>query len=297
MSPRVLVTTATRQSARARRGVKEHERSGVNHLAFGVTIVLVLTLVLTATAAAAGPSGTGGEAPGDNTILPLTPEQKASLDYRQSLFGSSTFMAPDASVSPQYACNFDPCEPASRSLTVYARQQTKSYFCGPAVVQVVSNYSWGKTGSNDKYTQQHISDSWTHTDANGQTYLGDEVSGMNAASARPANFAYMQLHAPSYDGWHGTIIQDVYWWQMPLAAGVIPWKSDGAYHLVSWKKVSNGGHDIELHGYVGRVGDATRYVWFSDVAGTYADSIAANYEQSSYAVYQTMMYNNKNMIW
>lgn len=262
-------------------------------------LATVLTIPLATPAEAAGPTrGTGGETPGTDTVLPLTPEQQASVLLKEAVLANaaSGTEAPGG-MSPDFACIYDPCEPHSRALNVYARQQTKSIYCGPAVVQVASNFTWGKTGSNNKYTQQQISDNWTHTDAHGQTYLGDEITGMNSASAKPAGFVYAQKHNPTYLDWHGTIIEDVYGWNMPLAAGVIPWKSGATYHLVSWNIVSNGGHYIELHGYSGYISDTYKYVYFSDTAGTYANSVAGNYYQDSYAVYETMIYNSQNMIW
>lgn len=266
----------------------------------GLASFLLLVAVAVPVSAAGPAARPGGEPPGDDTVLPLTLEQEASRTVKgqviqQILTSDERPLSRD--VTPEYVCEFEPCEPSVRQLTVYPRQQAKSYFCGPAVVQIVSNYSWGKTGSNNRYSQQAISDSWTNTDANGQTFLADEIYGMNQATVRPPNFVYLQLHGPSYDTWHATIIAGVYYWEMPLAAGVIPWKQGETYHLVSWQVVSNGGHYIELHGYQGRVGDATRSVYFSDTAGTYAQSVAANWQQNSYAVYKTMMYNNQNMIY
>lgn len=269
-------------------------------LPFSTAVVMVLVcLAPVSPVGAAGPVlGTGGEPPGDSTVLPLTPEQAASVKLKEDLLrGLGGQDRTSGGLSADFVCQFDPCEPASLALNVFARQQTKRIYCGPSVVQVVSNFTWGKTGAQDKYSQQFISDQWTHTDANQQTYLGDEIVGMNSASVKPSGFVYAQKHNPTFETWHGTIIEDTFWWRMPLAAGVIPWKAGATYHLVSWKLVSNGGHYIELHGYVGRVTDASRYVWFSDVAGQYANSVAANYQQASYAVYETMVYNNQNMIW
>jgi hypothetical protein len=262
---------------------------------------MLLTAAVASPVAGTRPTTTapGGEPPGDDSVLSLTPEQEASRLEMEALIQQviANGAGGGDEIGPDYVCQFEPCEPSVKVLTVYPRQQKKSYYCGPAVVQVVSNFSWGKTGSNNKYSQQTISDNWTHTDQNGQTYLVDEIRGMNQASVRPPNFEYMQKHNPTYDNWHGTIIAGGYFWDLPLAAGVIPWKQGGTYHLKSWNIVSNGGHYLELHGYEGRVGSATRSVHFSDTAGTYADSVAANWEQDSYAVYQTMMYNNGNMIY
>lgn len=272
-----------------------------------VVTVVLLTLLATAPAFAAKPHDvTGGEPPGNDMVLPLTPEQEASRLLKEELIGGiMSSHGSDGGITPQYVCQFEPCEPTLYVLTVYPRQQDKGYFCGPGVVQIVSSYSWGKTGTQNKYSQQTISDTWTRTEADidgdghpdNQTYLAYEIAGMNGASVLPPNFAYMQKHNPTFTNWHSTIIAGTYYWHLPLAAGVIPRKQGAQYYLSSWNKVSNGGHYIELHGYQGRATDALRYVYYSDTAGTYADSVAANWKQGSYAVYETMMYNNGNMIY
>lgn len=265
-------------------------------LGAGASALLVALLGATSVLAAGPTPRTGGEPPGDSKVLPLTPEQYASKQLKDG-FIAGLLAGAAGTDGADYVCQFDPCEPFSQALDSYPRQQIKSYYCGPATVQIASSQSWGLTGGAYKYTQREISDNWTHTDANGQTFLSDAIDGMNGASRLPANFVYLQLHNPSYDEWHAAIIMDVVQYEMSLAAGVIPWKTGAAYHLLSWNIQSNGGHYIELHGYSGRIGDANRYVDYSDPAGTYADSIAANWHQLSYPVYQTMMYNNGNLVY
>lgn len=273
-------------------------------------LATLLSLAVAAPSIAADPragTGTGGEPPGDNRVLPLTPSQQKSRVLKEALIqrvpltrGANQSRelinpsgGPVAAQSAQAASG-----PAYGTiLNISPRQQTKSYYCGPAVVQLVSNYSHQMAPSANWYTQQRISDLWTKTDANGQTYLGDLINGMNGASVLPSGFAYIQKHNPTFTDWHNTIISGVYDWRMPLAAGVIPRKSGATYRLVSWNIVSNAGHYIEIHGYVGFVQNPQKWVFFSDTAGMYASSTAGNYKQSSFAVYKTMMYNNGNMVY
>jgi hypothetical protein len=139
----------------------------------------------------------------------------------------------------------------------------------------------GRTGTANKYTQKTISDNWTQTDANGETYLGDEINGMNQATKRPSNFVYCRSTTRRSTTGTGRSSEGVYYWGLPLAAGVIPAIEDATYQLVSWNRVSNSGHYLELHGYEGRVGSSSPDVYFSDTAGTYADSVAANWKQAS----------------
>ncbi|PZR64657.1 MAG: hypothetical protein DLM71_02135 [Chloroflexi bacterium] len=77
-------------------------------------------------------------------------------------------------------------------LNTSPRQQLKSYYCGPATVQVVSNFSWGLSGAANRWSQGGISDSYTHTDAHGQTWLQDMVNGMNGTSRLPSGFVFAQ---------------------------------------------------------------------------------------------------------
>jgi hypothetical protein len=57
------------------------------------------------------------------------------------------------------------------------------------------------------------------------------------------------------------------------------------------------GHYISVYGYLGLPEEAGRWVYYSDTAGTYAQSTAQNVQQGSYAVWMTMMYNNGNMVY
>lgn len=148
----------------------------------------------------------------------------------------------------------------------------------------------------NKYGQVTISQNWTRTDVNGQTYLGDLITGMNGSTAnssrRPSNFTYYALLPSSFTHWHNTIVSGIYDWRMPLATLVIPYGSGRQYRLTSWPVVSDTGHYIAIGGYNGLAGTPGRTVRYSDTAGTYASSTAANYSQDSYPVYQTMVYHS-----
>jgi hypothetical protein len=273
---------------------------------------------------AKGPSvapGTGGEPPGDaGVIVPMTPEQVASqamkLDHLRAMEGSSSDPTADCPTEgPDITC---PPPPAGSSyqLPTYARHQHRWFYCGPAVVQVVSNYTWGirnstvsgETTSNNHYKQSYISSHWTRTDTNGQTYLADEITGMNAASIRPTNWSYVQWHNPSFQDFHNAIIDDTWYWNMPLSAGVNPRDSvNGGFYLPNWASVppsSTYGHYIAIRGYAGLYSDPSRYAYYNDSSGG-VDEVTGqgiygstgSYNYGSYGVWETMLNNNQNLIW
>jgi hypothetical protein len=289
----------------------------------GLTAQLSVPLV-----SAKGPAGQppvgGGEPQGDDTVLPLTAAQKASRDQKEAVIaaiadgtgggGGVTTMACPVPTGAGTASTTGPAvsselvvaqavacpTPTVYTLSASPRQQTKSYFCGPAVVQVVSNSTWGFSSTN-KYSQQAISDTWTRTDVNTQTFLVDFIRGMNGASRLPSGFAYMQKHSPTFSDWHTTIVGGIYNWRMPLAASVRPHEPGAFYYIVSWPNAKSAAHYIGLFGYRGFASTTNldRKVYYTDTAGTYAASgvKAGNFWDISYDVYQTMMMNNKNMVY
>jgi hypothetical protein len=274
---------------------------------------------------AAEPPVGGGEPQGDSTVLPLTAAQKASRVQKEAVIaaigdggggggGRTTMACPvptgaeatsaagttlsaESVVTQAATCGPTPIQ---FTLSASPRQQAKSYFCGPAVVQVVSNSTWGFSATN-KYSQQAISDTWTRTDANLQTFLADFINGMNGASRLPSGFAYMQKHSPTFADWHTTIVGGIYNWRMPLAASVRPHEPGAFYYIISWPVAKSAAHYIGLFGYRGFASTANldRKVYYTDTAGTYAASgvKAGNFWDISYDIYQTMMMNNQNMVY
>lgn len=295
--------------------------------AYAVALSLAVTLATAQAAAAAHPAETragGGDPPSDDRTLPLTSEQAASRHLKERLISAlsnRTATTPGAmsaagcpvpnATTPVTATNsndFAAAEaaatcptPSEFGLAVKPRQQEKWYYCGPAVVQIVSNYGWRMAAGSNKYSQTAISNNWTRTDVNGQTYLGDMITGMNRASRLPSGFAYMQKHRPSFGDWHATIVSGTYNWRMPLAAGVNPHAPGAYYYIVSWPVEKVAAHYIELHGYKGFSGspNGSRLVKYSDTAGSYAAPgvRAGNFVDVSYDVYQTMLANSGNMIY
>ncbi len=147
-------------------------------------------------------------------------------------------------------------------LPVEARDQTRSFYCGPAVGQVIANYSWAMKSGSNKYLQSTIAQ-WMATDANGQTNAYWLEAGLERATAgsprKPANWNWVvtPLQDSDRDGQfgdqlHGFVRSNVSGSRMPLAIAVKPHDPNGQFHLVSWPRPAGStGHWITAYGWVG----------------------------------------------
>jgi len=183
-------------------------------------------------------------------------------------------------------------------LATYARAQGKSTYCGPAAVQVVSNYAWGMSSGGNKYSQQHISDNWTKTDYYGFTYVWRERLAMSDASAGhlPANFIYAEYEATSGSDWYNKLITDVSSYSMPQVVGVAPHDPGATYWLSSWpiQTTYPAGHYITLRGW-SQYWDGTRgpTACYDDSSGDGGYSAGA-YSDPAYDVWWTIHHGNVN---
>jgi hypothetical protein len=177
----------------------------------------------------------------------------------------------------------------------------------------VSNITWdyyysstsGQSSTTNKYRQSYISSTWTRTDINGYTALGDLIVGMNRASILPWTDFYAQWHNPAWVNFHDAIMMDTYNWGVALAAGVNPKKPGSFYYLYSWRTAPAGdyGHYIPLRGYSG-TSQSTAYVYYNDSSGG-VDEVTGQgilgstgaFSDKSYTVYQTMMNRFGNLVW
>ncbi|PZR60576.1 MAG: hypothetical protein DLM71_10435 [Chloroflexi bacterium] len=199
-------------------------------------------------------------------------------------------------------------------LPTYARHQHRWFYCGPAVVQVISNYTYGyrnatvsgETSNNNVFLQSYISGRWTRTDANGQTNLGDLITGLNASTSRPSYFYWAQWHGPSFADFHAAIVNDVFSYKMPLAAGVNPHVRGSTYYLYSWRNWQGStGHYITINGYSGVPSSSSKYAYYNDSSGGYDEvqpwiAIAGEtgaFSDTSYTVYMTMKNNSGDLVY
>ena len=183
-------------------------------------------------------------------------------------------------------------------VAIYPRQQIKSYFCGPATVQQVINYTRGIftwDQAVNSFGQQQISDWWLKADLYGGTSPYMERIGMNAGSRLPAGFTYYEVQVKSGADWHAKIITDVTGWNMPMNAAVAPRDVNFKYFLSSWANspAVDTGHWIVMRGYYAKWdGTRTPLVYYTDSSGG-AGGATGRFYDPSYDVYQTLLKTNR----
>jgi len=283
----------------------------------------ILLALLGATTVLASPPVAGHEGQRDPGPPPLSKAEQASLDLKHALVrdyirggSGATTLGVTAVCKPGQP---PPCywpQPDTLTVATHARHQHRWFYCGAAVVQVVSNYTWGYTSSSlcgahcdpgiNKYGQHTISDNWTLTDVHGETYVGDLKTGMNSASDLPSGFLYAYEKDLVWSDFHSDLRLDIWWWHMPLAARVDPRHSGSQYFLTSWAGDPAGdyGHYIALRGYSGTA-QSTALAYYNDSSGgvdEHDTSITVlgdtgAFSDNSYTVYRTMKQNNAGGHW
>lgn len=207
-----------------------------------------------------------------NVDIPPSPEEQAVIDWKLSRAAAHEVDAADdpvpGDVTPLCVIEGDDpgftqdCYVPSGTLATEPRDQDKNIYCGPAVVQVASNWSWMKASGANKHTQQVISNNWTKTDANGGTdayKLRDGMNGATASSPRrpPAPFAYVVQPLVDTDGdgtagdqMHNYIETDINTDHMPVAIPLKPHQPGAQVWLSSWPNAhASVGHWILIYGW------------------------------------------------
>jgi hypothetical protein len=234
-----------------------------------VMTATLLTLPAVAPAAAAKPTRPPAPPPGDER--PLTAQELAASERRiaaaEAHAAESAASGDDlvslACVTPQsttLTSTAQACAVPQGFLSVEARDQTLSHYCGPAVGQVIANYSWAMSAGGNKYTQGRIA-GWMGTDAYGQTDAPRLEDGLEAATTgsprRPANWDWVVTDLRDRDGdqstgdeLHSYVRSNVSTSRMPLAIPVKPHASSSNFNLPSWPKpVASVGHWIGVYGW------------------------------------------------
>jgi hypothetical protein len=171
------------------------------------------------------------------------------------------------------------CEVPSDFLGVSARDQTRGHYCGPAVGQVIANYTWAVPLTANKYSQTQIA-VWMRTDELGGTSAFTMADGLDMATARaprrPASWDWVVtvLEDTDHDGTFGDQLHDyvranISGMRMALAIPVLPHEKDGRFHLSSWPQpVKSVGHWIAAYGWRGLY-DGTDYsrLYYTDSSG------------------------------
>jgi hypothetical protein len=161
---------------------------------------------------------------------------------------------------------------------VEARDQIFAHYCGPAVGQVIANYSWAMPAGANKYLQRDIA-AWMSTDRNGQTDAFSMEAGLERATAgaprRPAawNWIVTELTDTDRDGWtgdqlHAFVRSNISNSRMPLAIPVKPHAANSPTdsNLASWPRpVESVGHWVAIYGWVGLYdGTDTPRMYYTD---------------------------------
>lgn len=155
------------------------------------------------------------------------------------------------------------CAPPQGFLAVEARDQIFGHYCGPAVGQVIANYSWAMAAGRNAFTQQKIA-GWMSTDLNGGTGAFQMEFGLEKATARsprrPGGWDWLVtvLEDTDRDGWVGDqldamVRSNISNSRMPLAIPVKPHdpNSPSGAHLSSWPQpVWSVGHWVSIYGWV-----------------------------------------------
>ncbi len=244
-----------------------------------ISFVLVAAMVglsSTSVLAASPTNVTGGPLPIYTEKDPLTPAQRLIARHKLAVAqqeiarpgytggGARTAtLCPFAVVSPSLinpAGSF--CAGWYGYVATRPVEQERSYWCGVATVQVVSNYAWGMPPGTNKYTQTHISNTWTHTGTYG-TSTTAEIRGLNGAVGvqLPPGFVYSGVwHNGKLTGplsgaeWHGYLRTDLsQLYKMPQVVSVSPMDPRLAFGLATWSAVGApkqyAGHWIVIYGW------------------------------------------------
>lgn len=145
-------------------------------------------------------------------------------------------------------------------LGVEARDQVFGHYCGPAVGQVIANYSWAMASGVNKYTQGKIA-GWMGTDTTGQTDAFGLEDGLEAATAssprRPGGWDWVVADLRDRDGdrstgdeLHTYVRSNISASRMPMAIPVKPHDVGSQFNLSSWPRpVASVGHWIGIYGW------------------------------------------------
>ena len=240
----------------------------------------LMSALTIAPVAAAGPKAPGGEAP-------LTAEQRAASDrkvaaanaYLAGIAASGADLVSLQCVTPTSATNGPEtlaCTVPQAYLPVEARDQVFGFYCGPAVGQVIANYTWAVAAGGNKFTQAKIA-GWMGTDANGGTSSQSLANGLETATRgaprRPAVWQWVvtPLSDSDRDGHTGDELQgfvraNISGSKMPLAFSLKPHDPNSRYYLTSWPRpVVSVGHWISVYGwYSNYTGNDTARIYYTD---------------------------------
>jgi hypothetical protein len=256
----------------------------IRRLGLAATAAVVVATIVAGPAAAAKPPVSAQPAPAER---PLTAEESAAA--ARKLAASDAYLADQerqggnlvslSCVTPTSTdgrVETQACTVPQGYLSVEARDQTRSHYCGPATGQVIANYSWAAASGTNKYTQTTIA-GWMQTDTYGGTsapMLEDGLElGTQGSPRRPAGWDWVVLDVRDRDAdghtgdeLQGYVRSNVSNSKMPLAIPVKPHDPSSRYYLTSWPRaVASVGHWIAAYGWYGNyTGTTSARIYYTD---------------------------------
>jgi hypothetical protein len=246
-----------------------------------LTATFLLTLLATpAWAAKPTQPPSGGERPLTADELAAAQRKVAAAEaYGASIEAAGSDLVSLACVTPQsqiQSATTQACAPPQGFLGMEARDQVFGHYCGPAVGQVIANYSWAMGAGLNKYTQGKIA-GWMLTDTLGRTDAPYMEDGLEAATTgsprRPANWDWVVLNlvdtdrdGTTADQLHTYVRSNISGSRMPMAIPVKPHDRFSNFHLSSWQRpVASVGHWIGVYGWLGTwIGGDSARIYYTD---------------------------------
>jgi hypothetical protein len=241
---------------------------------------LLLMLAMPASAARPTRPPSGGERPLTAEELAAAQRKVAAAEaYEASIAAAGTDLVSLACVTPESQTESQTtqaCAPPQGFLGVEARDQIFGHYCGPAVGQVIANYSWAMGAGANKYSQAKIA-GWMLTDSLGRTDAPYMEDGLEAATAgsprRPAGWDWVVLNltdtdrdGTAADQLHSYVRSNISGARMPMAIPVKPHDRLSDFHLSSWQQpVASVGHWIAVYGWLGTwIGGDSARTYYTD---------------------------------
>jgi len=261
---------------------------------------------------AAGPSSPGplvGQPPNDRATNTWTPEQQAKYDAKRAVAARVADQMGAGSGDATIMAALPPCEsecpPSTKILSTHARQQSTSYFCGPASAQVAINLSRGyfytaKNGerANTNWKTQSKIAEWAKTTPAGGTSganLEAALNRNNAVLPPTPSWIYAYVATGDLDSLLAKVVTDVHSYGMPLILPVRPHQPDKRYFLESWPDEIAAWHWILLRGYIGLTASAAT-ISYNDSAEGYWGGTGA-YQDTALTVWKVNHFSSDMIIW
>jgi hypothetical protein len=288
-------------------------------------LVLLLGATLAGTTATSVAAAQPPATPGANASdVPLTPAQQqaltAKLAIAQQLQQNPKLAA--GRLTPAVACPFSSSPMSVSALSgstmaglsvtpaascngqwgyvrTYPKVQEDPNWCGPASIQVASNYIWRMPQGADKWPQWQIA-GWAGTSSAG-TNGSNETAALNTATAGspylPAYWTYLSATASQVASgslWHSLLRTDIAYYSMPQIVSVAPKDPGFGYYLTSWAgaKAQYAGHYIVLNGFDGAWNNTRGPIVTYDDSAIPPGGVAAY--DPAYDVYAMIMKTNVN---